>query len=155
MKPLSEDLRRRIWEFHGSTGATIEETAEHFMVGTASVKRILAGLRKTGSLSPKPHGGGPPTKVPDDKLGVIRAIVEVNNDATRQDLCDRWFDRTGERLSVATMGRVLRRAGLTLKKKASGPAGASSPRSNSEGRTSPAKSPAGSSKKSSTSTSVA
>ena len=154
MKPLSDDLRRRIWEFHGSTGATIEETARRFMVGTASVKRILAALRKTGSLAPKPPNGGPPPKVSDDKLGVIRAIVEVNNDATRQDLCDRWFDRTGERLSVATITQVLRRAGLTLKKRVSVRAAASSRKSSSEGKTSRAKSPTGSSRKSSTSTSA-
>lgn len=154
MKPLSDDLRRRIWEFHGSTGATIEETATHFMVGTASVKRILAALRTTGSLSPKPPNGGPPPKVSEEKLGVIRAIVEVNNDATRQDLCDRWFDRTGERLSVATMGRVLRRAGLTLKKRVSAPAAASSLKSSSGEESSLGRSRAGSSRRSSTSTSA-
>ena len=60
---LSDDLDRGIREFHGSTGVTIEETARRFMVGTASVKRILAALRKTASLARMPPNGGPPPKV--------------------------------------------------------------------------------------------
>ena len=155
MKPLSTDLRRRIWEFHGSTGATVEETAKHFMVGTATVKRLLWRLRDTGSLEPKTATGGYAPIIPDEKLGVIRALLETNNDATLRDLCDRWFDRTGERVSPQTMSRVVRRAGFTLKKSPSGPAAASNLKSSNDGVSSSTKSRSGSSRKSSTSTNAA
>ena len=155
MKPLSDDLRRRIWEFHGSTGATIEETAKHFMVGTATVKRLFWRLRDTGSLEPKAATGGFGPMIPDEKLGVIRAILEVNNDATLRDLCDHWFDRTGARISTQTMSRVVRRAGLTLKKSPSAPADASSLKSSSDGASSSASLRRGSSRRSSISTSAA
>lgn len=155
MKPISTDLRRRIWEFIGSTGATVEETAKHFMVGTATVKRILRLLRDTGSLEPKRATGGKAPKIPDEKLGVIRAIVEANNDATLQNICDRWFDRTGERVSISTMSRVVERAGLTLKESPSAPADASSQMSSNDAASSPTRSRNGSSRRSSTSTSAA
>jgi transposase len=155
VKPISTDLRRRIWEFLGSTGATVEETATHFMVGSATVKRILRRLRETGSLEPKRATGGKAPRIPDEKLGVIRVIVETNNDATLQDICDRWFDRTGDRVSISTMSRVVERAGLTLKKSPSEPAAASSPKSSSGGASSSTRSRSGSSRRSSTSTSAA
>jgi transposase len=82
MKALSTDLRRRIWIFHDSLRATVDETAAHFSVGTATVKRILANLRKTGSLEPKAPTGGPQKSIPDDKLDIIRAIVSFNTDMT-------------------------------------------------------------------------
>lgn len=115
--PLSPDLRRRIYEFRASTKATAEETAARFDVGTATVKRLFATIRETGSLEPKRATGGKPPAIPPEKFDVLRAIVEAVNDATLQDLCDRWFDRTGVRLSVQTMSRVLQEADLPLKKK--------------------------------------
>ena len=115
--PLSPDLRGRIFEFRGSAKATVEETAERFDVGTATVKRLFANLRKSGSLDPKPAKGGVPPAIPPEKFHVLRAIVEAANDATLQDLCDRWFDRTGVRISIQTMSRVLQQADLPLKKR--------------------------------------
>lgn len=115
--PLSLDLRRRIFEYRQRTGATLAETAERFAVGEATVNRLFARQRATGALAPKTDVvHGPPPRIADDKLVLLRIIVEANNDATVNDICDRWFDRTDERISRATMTRSLVRAGLTLKK---------------------------------------
>ena len=116
-RPLSLDLRRRIFEFRGSTGASIEETARHFMIGTATVKRLFATIRETGSLDPKPATGGVRPAITPEKFDLLRVIVEAANDATLKELSDRWFDRTGVRLSVQTMSRVLKQANLPLKKR--------------------------------------
>lgn len=115
--PLSSDLRRRIFEFRGSTSADVEETARHFAVGPATVKRLFASLRKTGSLDPKPATGGVPPAIPPEQFGALRVVVEANNDATLRDLCDRWFEETGVRVSEPTMCRVLKKADLPLKKR--------------------------------------
>ena len=115
--PLSPDLRRRIFEFRGSTGASVEDVALRFDVGTATVKRLFATLRKTGSLEPKQAKGGKAPAIPPEKFDVLRAIVEATNDATCQDLADRWFDRTGVRLSPQSMSRILKQANLPLKKR--------------------------------------
>jgi transposase len=155
MKPLPVELRRRIWVFHDSTRASVEETAKRFSVGTATVKRILANLRKTGSLEGKEPSGGPPKSIPDEKLDVIAAILAMNRDITLAELADRWFDRTGEQLSPTTMCRAVKRAGFTLKKSRSAPAGGSSRTSKSVEPRSPSRSTVGSSKTSSTSTSAA
>jgi transposase len=114
--PLSLDLRKRIFAHREKTGATFEETAAHFDVGEATVNRLFALHRSTGSLEPKPRVGGPPPTIGDDDLALLRIIVEANNDATLKDLCDRWHDRKGIRISASTMFRVVKRAGLTLKK---------------------------------------
>jgi transposase len=115
--PLSADLRRRIFEFRGSTKATIAETAARFDVGTATVTRLFATIRDTGSLKPKRAKGGKPPTIPPEKFGLLRVIVEAANDGTLQDFCDRWCDRTGDRLSTQSMSRILKQAGITLKKR--------------------------------------
>lgn len=127
--PLSMDLRRRIFAHRERTGDSYEETALHFDVGEATVNRLFALHRKTGTLEPKPRVGGPPPTISVEDLELLRVMVEADNDATLKELCDRWQDRRGAKLSTSTMFRALKRAGITLKKSRSG-------RRNDSGRTS-------------------
>ncbi|WP_143825720.1 helix-turn-helix domain-containing protein [Nannocystis exedens] len=56
--PISVDLRIRIVEARVQDGQTYEQLAERFHVGRATVDRVLRLQRETGSVEPKPHGGG-------------------------------------------------------------------------------------------------
>ena len=57
-KPLSLDLRQRIIDAVNERSRTYEEIAEDLSVGTASIKRLVRLVRDTGSIEPRPHGGG-------------------------------------------------------------------------------------------------
>lgn len=116
---LSLDLRRRIVAAYKRGEGTYAEIAALFSVGEASVSRLLSLERATGEVSPRPHGGGAPAKIDDDELDALRALVRRKPDATRAELCAVWRQERGVKLSVSTMGRALRAAGLSRKKSSS------------------------------------
>jgi transposase len=115
-KPLSMDLRRRVVDAYDPKTTSYREIAERFSVGEASANRLVNQLRKTGSLAPKPHGGGPEPKLKEPELVVLRALVDEKSDRTRDELLVLVAERCGIRVSPATMGRALAALGLTRKK---------------------------------------
>ena len=134
--PLSMDLRIRIVAHHEETGDGSILCSRIFRVGEATVRRLLASWRETGSVAPKEATGGADPKISDEDLRVIRIVVAKSNDLVRSELCDLWCDRTGTRVSKATMGRALKRADLTLKKRPRGRLSGSAPTSSNDGRSS-------------------
>jgi len=56
MSPLSLDLRRRIIRAWQEDNPSVEELAERFAVGTATIKRLTRRFRETGSVEPRSHG---------------------------------------------------------------------------------------------------
>jgi len=111
MRAISDDLRLRIHEAY-QAGESSAEVAERFAVSSAFVRRLEQRFRLTGSLAPRPHGGGRPAALVgrDDEL---RRAVRDDPDATPAEHRDR------RQLPVArvTVWRALRRLRLTRKKK--------------------------------------
>ena len=84
----------------------------------------------TGSIEPKtPKRYGCEPKIKDEQLGELRVVVAEKNDRTLQQLCDLWDERKHVLVDDATMYRALKRAGLSLKKKAARRASAKGPTS--------------------------
>jgi transposase len=81
------------------------------------VRRLLKRYESTGSVEPNPHGGGKALKLNSQQIDVVTQLVEEDNDATLQQLCDRTEEKTGLKVSVPTMCRLLQRLELTRKKK--------------------------------------
>jgi transposase len=50
-------------------------------------------------------------------MALITTLVEEDNDAILVELCSRLEERTGVKVSRATMGRIMQRLNLTRKKK--------------------------------------
>lgn len=120
-KALSVDLRERIvraWR----EGKSWSEIAEILMVGVASVNRVVCRYRRTGLVAPKPHGGGQPAKIPDEKLWVVAGLVERQPDATLREYAAAYEQGEGVSVSTATIGRALKRLNVSRKKRRSGPA---------------------------------
>jgi transposase len=116
MSPLSLDLRHRIIRAWQTEKADVAELAERFAVGTATVKRLIRRFRETGSVDPLPHGGGQRPKIPAEKLGRVRKLVEANPDWSVDELVEAYNRQEGTDLSRSTMDRALRRLGFTRKK---------------------------------------
>lgn len=118
-RPFSVDLRVRLVTFHKATSVSREELGAIFGVGPATAYRWVTEA-KAGKLEPGKAPGAPPL-IPADQLPSLRALVEMRNDATLQDLCDAWERMHGVRVSVTTMHNVLAdKLGLTRKKRRSG-----------------------------------
>jgi transposase len=98
---------------------TQEEAAEHFDVGSATVYRWLALKRETGSVAPRPHGGGFPAAFDDDDIQVVREVVAEKPDRTLAELTKEICARLKITVSESAVVRALKRLELTLKKKSS------------------------------------
>ncbi|MGE5754141.1 MAG: transposase, partial [Planctomycetaceae bacterium] len=73
--------------------------------------------RQTGSIAPKPHGGGQPPAFDGEAAERLRAAVAADPDATLKELA------AASRVACSTsaVDRALRRLGITRKKSRSGP----------------------------------
>jgi transposase len=113
MAPYSQDLRQRIIETATRRDGTIAQIAERFLVSISFVTRLLQLHRSTGSVDPRPHGGGHPAVLTPEDLQRLRELIRDRPDATLEE-CRRHL---GSSCSLATLSRALSRLGLPRKKK--------------------------------------
>jgi len=111
------DLRSRVVGAYEAGEGSYDELAKRFDVGRASVSRWLRLKRETGGLARRPPGGGQVAKLDGKGQKVLRQLVAVKSDSTRGELAKQLEAQVGVRLSVATVGRTLRRLGFTRKKR--------------------------------------
>jgi len=116
-KGYSVDLRERVIAALQRGGMTDEQAAKLFQIGEATVHRWKRLKRETGALEPRPRGGGYPPRIAPGKEQLVREIVADQPDLTIQEAAWEFHRRTGTSVSRATMGRTLRKLGLTRKKK--------------------------------------
>jgi transposase len=117
MRAYGTELRRRIVEAHNNGEGSVRDLAERFAVAPNTVQNYLNLQRATGSLEPRPHGGGLPSKIDDQGLQQVRALVEETPDATVDELADDFSRRHHIAVGRSTMDRALHRLNMTRKKK--------------------------------------
>jgi transposase len=113
MKAISEDLRKRILETIERGDGSLRQIARRFLVSVSFITRLLQLHRSTGSLEPRPHGGGNPAVLSPKNLEQLRELVQKQPDATLEEL----RQRLGVSCSLMTLSRALRKLGLPRKKK--------------------------------------
>ena len=117
MKALSLDLRQRIVSAYEQGEGSQAALAQRFGVGKATVERLIRLKRQTGSVEPRPHGGGQHAIVKEDDYGQIANWLNDEDDLTQEELAQRFGQETGRVVSARTMGRVLKRMDYTRKKR--------------------------------------
>src|SRR5262249_22595416 len=113
MRPYSNDLRERIVAALDRGEHSLRQIAHLFSVSLSFLVRLLQRRRATGSVQPKPHGGGPTPKLAAAALRRLLELVRKQPDATLAEL----RDRLGIPCHVATIARVLRKHRISRKKK--------------------------------------
>jgi transposase len=113
MTPYSQDLRQRIVDTVRRGDATLSQIAERFLVSVSFVTRLLQLHRTTGSVEPRPHGGGHPAVLTPEDHERLRELIRDRPDATLEEC----RDHLGSSCSLATISRALSRLGLPRKKK--------------------------------------
>src|SRR4030042_6678416 len=88
IETYSMDLRERVIRADDEKVGTQEEVAKLFKVSVPWIKKLLQRRRKTGSLAPKPHGGGWTPKFSGKKLEWLKARVEQDPDATLPEVLE-------------------------------------------------------------------
>lgn len=117
MKPYSTDLRTKIIETKNETNESTQQLADRFQVSYSFVNRLLRRYEVIKSVEPLPHGGGKPPLIDAEQLNIVEELVEEDNDATLQELSDRLQEKTGIKVSIPTMCRLVQKLNLTRKKK--------------------------------------
>ena len=86
MNPLSNDLRERILNAVDNHEGSRRQIADRFGVNVSTITRLLQLRRHTGSLEPRPHGGGTAPSLDQNDLDRLRKLVEDDPDATLETL---------------------------------------------------------------------
>lgn len=113
MSAYSQDLRQRVLDAVPRKEGSIRQIAARFVVSLSFVVRLLQTHRRTGSLAPKPHGGGRRPALGPDDLERLKELVRQQPDATLEEL----RDRLGVACSTMTIVRALGKLKLPRKKK--------------------------------------
>lgn len=116
MQPYSVDFRSKIIEVYEEEEISIRKLAERFKVAKSFVQKLIKQYRETGDLAPKKSGGSPPRKLNSEQLIRLVEIIESNNDATLEELCELLEERTEVKVSRATMGRITIKLNYSVKK---------------------------------------
>ena len=117
MKAYSTDLRQKVTNAYNNREGSQRELAKRFSVSLSFIQSLLKRFRSSGTVEPKPHGGGQSAKLTSEQVALIATMVEEDNDAILVELCFRLEERTGVKVSRATMGRITHKLNLTRKKK--------------------------------------
>lgn len=115
MKPYSVDLRERLLGAIDA-GLPVAEGARLLGICPSTIRRWRVRRRAEGTAAARPRPGRTP-RIGPAQAPALAAQVAAHDDATLAQHCARWEAAQGVRVSVATMSRVLRRLGVTVKKK--------------------------------------
>ncbi len=122
MKAYSIDIRQKVIDAYNNQEGSLRQLAKRFSVSLSFVQRLLKRYHQSGTVEPKPHGGGKPAKLSSEQILLVKTLVEEDNDAILVELCERVQQRIGVKLSRATLGRITQKLKLTRKKKHCTPA---------------------------------
>jgi transposase len=91
----------------------LRQIAKRFLVSLSFITRLLRHYRTTGSLEPKPHGGGRQPALGPAQLKRLRALIRKRPDATLEEL----RQQLGVDCSHMAIVRAVRKLKITRKKK--------------------------------------
>ena len=115
MQAFSLDLRQRIVDAIDRSETQVQ-VAYRFAVSVAFVRKLLRQRRTTGSIAPKPHGGGRAPAFDAEATARLRQAVADHDDATLAELAQ----HVGIAVVPSVVYRVLTKEGITRKKSPSG-----------------------------------
>lgn len=113
MQPYSADLRERILAAVERGEHSLRQIVHIFAVSLSFVVRLLQRYRRTGSLQPAPHAGGPLPKFDAPTSERLLQLVADQPDATLAEL----RQRLGVSCHLSTIARILKKHRITRKKK--------------------------------------
>jgi transposase len=109
------DLRTKIAEARDK-GRTLNQIATDFGVSLAFVKSLLKLRRETGSVAPRPRGGGRQPSLDAAGKEALVQMVKADPDATLEELQTEIEQQVGVSMSVSAVCRTLGKLNLPRKK---------------------------------------
>ena len=112
---FQEKLRKAVIKYVGDQ--TINETANFFEIGTATVSRWKAQYENEGTLTPAKKGGATYFVVGEEGKQFLISEVENKNDITLEELRQKYLEKFNELIGVSTIHYHLKKANISFKKK--------------------------------------
>ena len=116
MKAYSTDLRERVVAACDARDATREQIAARFSVSVPWIRKLLRRRRETGSIAPKPRGGGRAPAFDGEADSRLRQAIRADDDATLEEL----GRAAGVSCCASAVHRAIARLGITRKKSRGG-----------------------------------
>lgn len=114
MRPLSQDLRRRLIEAR-QAGAGSVEVSQRFRVSRRTVARLFAQFEHRGHLRPKQIGGYRRSRLaPHGKT--LGRWIRTKSDISLGELRARCREELGVAIGINALWHQLRKLGLSYKK---------------------------------------
>jgi transposase len=110
------DLRERVVAACDARDGTREQIAARFSVSARWIGDLLRRRRETGSIAPRPRGGGRAPAFDEAAAARLREAVKADDDATLEELAE----AAGVACSAPAVYRALKRLGVTRKKSRGG-----------------------------------
>ncbi|WP_375476999.1 transposase, partial [uncultured Nostoc sp.] len=108
----SGDLRCRVIKAWEAKEGSQRQLAERFKVSLSFVRNLLRHYRQDGQIEAKRRGGYQKPTIQTEHLSWLQSLVEEKNDLLLRELCDRYQERTGIRVSIPTMHRAIEKLSL-------------------------------------------
>ena len=109
---FSIDLRKRIIEAIKEEKLKKIEVIRIYKISRTGLDYLLSHYEETGSLNPKRHGGGRPSKFQDEDIEEIKKYISDHPDATLEEI----LEYSGKEASITSVYRTLKKIGYRLKK---------------------------------------
>jgi transposase len=114
MRPLSQDLRRRIVATREG-GVGTGEVSQRFSVCRSTVERVWNQHCKLGHVEPKQVGGYRKSRL-EKHAKTLGRWIEKKSDVTLFELRERCLQELGVSVGINALWHQLRRMGLSSKK---------------------------------------
>jgi len=118
MRTLSLDLRERILASYDHDQGTREQVARRYRVSLGMVKKLLQQRRRIGDIAPRHRFSGRKPLIVQSHQRAMRTLLEHKPDMTLPEL----RQATGLSCTLPAIHYVLKKMGLTYKKRRSAPA---------------------------------
>ena len=108
----SEDLRKRIIAAVEKGELSKTDIQIFFQISKTGLSYLIKHVKETGSIEPKPYGGGRQPKFQEEDIEKIKKYIDENPDATLEEI----LEHSGKDASIMAVFRTLKNMGYRLKK---------------------------------------
>lgn len=115
--PYSEDLREKIIQAVEEGKLSKPQIALLFNVSKHFIYTLCDLHKNTGSVSPKKMGGYVKPKIDPKGEVLIQTWLTKEPCLSLPELCAKYQDNVGIKLGTSSMGRTLKRRGISRKKR--------------------------------------
>ena len=117
MKTYSLDFRQKVLDVYHNEPLSQRAIANRFCVALSFVQKLIKQYRETQNIAPRTERCGVKLKLNPEQLLILAELLEVNNNATLEELRYLLYQKIGFTISIATTGRMAKLLNMTFKKK--------------------------------------